>query len=123
MLLSTLYNAGARVSEARGIKVADVDFGGAAPWFVFMAQRPQGSNCAYLAYHCVPQIRRWLLIIDPAALGGLPFPAIGGGPLTRSAITDRLKRATKAAALESAPSLIRRVEFHRIPFAITLRPR
>ena len=47
------------------------------------------------------QIRRWLAHIDPAP--GRPlFPAARGGPLTRSAITDRLKRATKTATTKCA---------------------
>ena len=49
VLLSTLYNTGARVSEVRGIKVADVTWR-AAPWLSSW-QRSQGSNCPHLAGH------------------------------------------------------------------------
>jgi integrase len=43
---------------------------------------------------------------------GSLFPTASGGPLTRSAITDRLKRATKAAVGKCASLVQRRVSPH-----------
>ena len=52
------------------------------------------------------RIRRWLTCIDSAP--GKPlFPSANGGHLTRSAVTDRLKRAT-ATASETCVSLVQR---------------
>ncbi len=104
VLLSTLYNTGARVSEARGIRVADVMLEGSPS--VRLHGKGRKDRTVPIWSATAVQIRRWLARIDPAP--GRPlFPATSGGPLTRSAITDRLKRATKAAA-EKCTSLVRR---------------
>ncbi len=109
VLLSTLYNTGARVSEARGIKVADVTLEG-SPCVRLHGKGRKDRTVPIWSVTAV-QIRRWLACIDPAP--GRPlFPAASGGPLTRSAITDRLKRATKAAAEQCASLDQRRVSPH-----------
>jgi integrase/recombinase XerD len=111
VLLSTLYNTGARVSEARGIKVADVTLEGSP--MVRLHGKGRKDRTVPIWPATAVQIRRWLLRIDPAP-GGSLFPTASGGPLTRSAITDRLKRATKAA-VGKCPSLVqRRVSPHTL---------
>jgi site-specific recombinase XerD len=109
VLLSTLYNTGARVSEARGIKVADVTLEGSP--MVRLHGKGRKDRTVPIWPATAVQIRRWLLRIDPAS-GGPLFPAASGGPLTRSAITDRLKRATKAAIGKCASLVQRRVSPH-----------
>jgi integrase/recombinase XerD len=109
VLLSTLYNTGARVSEARGIKVADVTLEGSP--MVRLHGKGRKDRTVPIWPATAVQIRRWLLRIDPAP-GGPLFPAASGGPLTRSAITDRLKRATKAAVGKCASLVQRRVSPH-----------
>ena len=109
VLLSTLYNTGARVSEARGIKVADVTLEGSP--MVRLHGKGRKDRTVPIWPATAAQIRRWLLRIDPARDGSL-FPAASGGPLTRSAITDRLKRATKAAIGKCASLVQRRVSPH-----------
>jgi hypothetical protein len=73
----------------------------AAPAFTFAARGvrigPYPSGLPLAA-----QIRRWMTRID-ASPGKPLFPAANGGSLTRSAITDRLKRATKTQ-LQSVPA-------------------
>ena len=109
VLLSTLYNTGARVSEARGIKVADVTLEGSP--CVRLHGKGRKDRTVPIWPATATQIRRWLAHIDPAP--GRPlFPAASGGALTRSAVTDRLKRATKAAAGRCASLLQRRVSPH-----------
>jgi integrase/recombinase XerD len=109
VLLSTLYNTGARVSEARGIKIADVTLEGSP--MVRLHGKGRKDRTVPIWPATAVQIRRWLLRIDPAP-GGPLFPAASGGPLTRSAITDRLKRATKAAVGKCASLVQRRVSPH-----------
>jgi integrase/recombinase XerD len=109
VLLSTLYNTGARVSEARGIKVADVTLEGSP--MVRLHGKGRKDRTVPIWPATAVQIRRWLLRINPAP-GGPLFPAASGGPLTRSAITDRLKRATKAAVGKCASLVQRRVSPH-----------
>jgi integrase/recombinase XerD len=109
VLLSTLYNTGARVSEARGIRVADVTLEGSPS--VRLHGKGRKDRTVPIWSATAVQIRRWLARIDPAP--GRPlFPTISGGPLTRSAITDRLKRATKAAAGKCVSLVQRRVSPH-----------
>jgi integrase/recombinase XerD len=108
VLLSMLYNTGARVSEARGIKVADVTLEGSPR--VRLHGKGRKDRTVPIWPATAAQIRRWLLRIDPVP-GGSLFPA-SGGPLTRSAMTDRLKRATKAAAGTCASLVQRRVSPH-----------
>jgi integrase/recombinase XerD len=92
------------VSEARGIKVADVILEGSP--MVRLHGKGRKDRTVPLWPATAAQIRRWLLRIDPAP-GGPLFPAASGGPLTRSAITDRLKRATKAAVGRIMQSVFR----------------
>jgi integrase/recombinase XerD len=111
VLLSTLYNTGARVSEARGMTVADVTLAGGPN--VRLHGKGRKDRTVPIWPATASQIRRWLVRIDPAP--GRPlFPAVGGGPLTRSAITDRLKRATKTATTKCASLSGRRVSPHTL---------
>ena len=106
VLLSTLYNTGARVSEARGITVADVTLEGSPS--VRLHGKGRKDRTVPIWPATAGQIRRWIAHIDPAP--GRPlFPTAGGGPLTRSAITDRLKRATKTATATCASLSGRRI--------------
>lgn len=109
VLLSMLYNTGARVSEARGIKVADVTLEGSP--MVRLHGKGRKDRTVPIWPATAVQVRRWLLRIDPAP-GGPLFPAASGGPLTRSAIADRLHRATKAAVGKCASLAQRRVSPH-----------
>jgi integrase/recombinase XerD len=111
VLLSTLYNTGARVSEARGITVADVTLEGSPS--VRLHGKGRKDRTVPIWSATAGQIRRWLARIDPAP--GRPlFPAARGGPLTRSAITDRLKRATKTATATCASLGGRRISPHTL---------
>jgi len=111
VLLSTLYNTGARVSEARGITVADVVLAGSPSIRLHGKGRKDRTVPIWPA--TAAQLRRWLARIDPAP--GRPlFPTAAGGPLTRSAITDRLKRATKTATATYASLGGRRISPHTL---------
>ncbi len=109
VLLSMLYNTGARVSETRGIMVADVTLEGSP--CVRLHGKGRKDRTVPIWKATAIQIRRWLARIDSAP--GKPlFPAASGGQLSRSAITDRLKRATEVAAGTCVSLAQRRVSPH-----------
>ena len=108
-LLATLYNTGARVSEAINIKIADLVLG-ASP-----SIRLHGKGRKDRAVPIWPatalRLRRWLMQIERTQDHPL-FPASSGGPLTRSAVTDRLRRAVQAARGQCASLTRKRVSPH-----------
>jgi site-specific recombinase XerD len=101
VLLASLYNTGARVSEAAGIRVSDVVLEGSPNVRIHGKGRKDRRVPLWPA--TASQIRRWLTQIDDSP--GKPlFPTGSGASMTRSAITDRLRRALRAAR-EKCPSL------------------
>jgi integrase/recombinase XerD len=108
-LLATLYNTGARVSEAINIKIADLALG-ASP-----SIRLHGKGRKDRAVPIWPatalRLRRWLMQIERAQDHPL-FPASSGGTLTRSAVTDRLRRAVQAARGQCVSLTRKRVSPH-----------
>ena len=117
VLWATLYNTGARVSEALGIKVADVVLEGSPS--VQLHGKGRKDRTVPIWPATAAQIRRWMARIDPA-LGKPLFPTANGGPLTRSAITDRLKRATKTATTKCASLAGRRISPHTVRHATAM---
>jgi integrase/recombinase XerD len=101
VLLTALYNTGARVSEAAGIKVSDVVLEGSPNVRIHGKGRKDRSVPLWPA--TASHIRRWLTQIDSSPSKPL-FPARSGATMTRSAITDRLRRAL-LTAIEKCPSL------------------
>jgi site-specific recombinase XerD len=93
-LLATLYNTGARVSEAINITVADLALDGSPSIRLHGKGRKDRTVPIWPA--TTLQLRRWLKRIERAPDRPL-FPASSGGPLTRSAVTDRLRRAVQGA--------------------------
>ncbi len=103
-LLAALYNTGARVSEVIHITVADLVLDGSPN--IRLHGKGRKDRAVPIWPATALQLRRWLQRIDHAS--GKPlFPASSGGPLTRSAVTDRLRRAVKGATGKCA-SLSRR---------------
>ena len=117
VLWATLYNTGARVSEAVGIKVADVVLEGSPS--IHLRGKGRKDRTIPIWPATAAQIRRWLPRIDPS-LGKPLFPAATGGHLTRSAITDRLKRATKTAATKCASLAGRNISPHTVRHATAM---
>lgn len=117
VLWTTLYNTGARISEALGINVADVVLEGSPSIRLHGKGRKDRTVPIWPA--TAAQIRRWMKRIDASPSKPL-FPAATGGPLTRSAITDRLKRATKTAATKCASLSGRKVSPHTFRHATAM---
>lgn len=112
-----LYNTGARVSEALGIKVADVVLEGSPS--VHLRGKGRKDRTVPIWPATAAQARRWMARIDPAP--GKPlFPAANGGHLTRSAITDRLKRAMKIATTKCASLAGRNISPHTVRHATAM---
>lgn len=104
VLWATFYNTGARVSEVIGVKVSDVALDGSPS--IHLHGKGRKDRALPLWPETAAQIRRWLKRIDSTPAAFL-FPASGGGALSRSAVTERLNRATALAA-SSCPSLANR---------------
>lgn len=104
VLWATFYNTGARVSEVIGVKVSDVALDGSPS--IHLHGKGRKDRAVPLWPETAAQIRRWLKRIDSTPAASL-FPASGGGALSRSAVTERLNRATALAA-SSCPSLANR---------------
>lgn len=114
---ATLYNTGARVSEALGIKVADVTLEGSPS--IHLRGKGRKDRMVPIWPATAAQIRRWMARIDPTP--GKPlFPAANGCPLTRSAITDRLKRATITAITKCTSLAGRKVSPHTVRHATAM---
>lgn len=94
-LLATLYNTGARVSEVINIMVADLALDGSPSIRLHGKGRKDRTVPIWPA--TALQLRRWITRIDRAPDKPL-FPTSSGCVLTRSAVTDRLRRAVKTAA-------------------------
>lgn len=95
ILLATLYNTGARVSEAAGMTVADVIVEGSSS--IRIRGKGRKERLVPLWRTTAQQIRKWLPEVSAAPERPL-FPSRSGTPLTRSAITERLHRAVQTAA-------------------------
>lgn len=104
VMLTTLYNTGARVAELTGMRVGDVSFEGVP------AVRIQGKGRKERQIPLWPstaaQIRRWLRAY-PREVHQPLFPNRSGGKLTRVGLTERLHLAVRGAAL-CFPELARR---------------
>lgn len=97
MMLATLYNTGARVSELIGMRVADLSLDSTAS--VRIRGKGRKERSVPLWRNTATQLRRWLR--QPQRKPDQPlFPNRLGGALTRAAVTDRLKRAVQVAALK-----------------------
>ena len=108
-LLATLYNTGARVSEAIKITVADLALDGSPT--IRLHGKGRKDRVVPIWPATALQLRRWLRRIDQAPDKPL-FPTSSGGLLTRSAFTDRLRRAVQAAVAKCASLGRQRISPH-----------
>jgi len=111
VLLATLYNTGARVSEATALRVADVltDRGSA----LHLHGKGRKERVVPLWKTTAAQLRAWLPHIDPSPAAPV-FPNRAGARLSRSGVEHRLGVAL-ATASKSCPSLAgRRISPHTL---------
>jgi len=109
VLLSTLYNTSARVSELTALKVSDVDLDRSQSIRVLGKGRKERRIPLWRETARVLQL--WLARL-PAAADGPAFPNRSGGPLTRSGVEQRLRCAVRAARIKCESLKAKRVSLH-----------
>jgi integrase/recombinase XerD len=111
VLLATLYNTGARVSEAARITVSDAIVEGSAS--IRIHGKGRKERLVPLWRTTAQQIRRWLPQVNSEKEKPL-FPSRFGTALTRSAITERLQRAVRSASVTCPQLAGRRISPHTL---------
>jgi site-specific recombinase XerD len=96
LLLSLLYNSGARVSEIIGVRVADVVLDGAACVHLHGKGRKQRSIPLWRS--TVREVRVWLKRNPRLVANSALLPNRDGKPMTRWNMTQRLALAVQVAA-------------------------
>lgn len=101
VLLRTLYNSGARVSEISALRVADVLL--ERQTSLLLHGKGRKERVIPLWKSTAAQLREWLDRVERRADGPV-FPNRAGKALSRSGVRQRLQRAV-ALATKSCPSL------------------
>jgi integrase/recombinase XerD len=101
VLLATMYNTGARVSEITGLRVHDVLLDRQTA--VHLHGKGRKERAIPLWKSTASELRGWLQRTRPNPEAPV-FPNRAGGPLSRSGVRDRLERAVAVAA-HRCPSL------------------
>lgn len=95
LLLSLLYNTGARVSEIIGIRVEDVALGEAPS--VLLRGKGRKQRSVPLWKSTARDIRAWLRVNGQLISNSPLLPTREGHAMTRANVTQRLRLATHAA--------------------------
>ena len=109
VMLATLYNTGARVSELIGMRIGDLILESTA--FVRIHGKGRKERTVPLWPATAAQLRRWLRE-RPRAPEAPLFPNRSGGQLTRTSVTERLALAARSAARLHPELTARRVSPH-----------
>lgn len=117
VMLATLYNTGARVSELIGIRVGDVELDRSPS--VRLHGKGRKERAVPLWRSTASQIRLWLRQIGASPEQRL-FPNRSGGPMTRTGVTDRLNLAYQAAATHCSGFNARRISPHLVRHATAM---
>ena len=102
VLLATIYNTGARVSEITGLRVRDVLLDRQTA--VHLHGKGRKERVIPLWKSTAAELRGWLQRTGPNAPDAAVFPNRAGTPLSRSGVRDRLQRAVSVATTR-CPSL------------------
>lgn len=111
VLLSTMYNTGARVSEIIGLRISDIVFGQVP--YVHILGKGRKERTVPLWRTTTMQIKHWLSQIGASPDQRL-FPNRSGQSMTRSNVTDRLKLAIVSAGVQCPQLLSRSISPHVI---------
>ncbi len=117
VMLATLYNTGARVSELIGMQVGDLTLEPSAS--VRIRGKGRKERSIPLWPSTAKQLKRWLRTY-PRALEQPLFPNRSGGHMTRIGISERLKLAAKRAARQYPELHKRRIFPHLIRHSIAM---
>lgn len=117
VMLATLYNTGARVSELIGMRVGDIVLDRSSS--ICIHGKGRKERTVPLWHTTAKQIRLWLRQNQFARDHPL-FPNRTGGPMTRTGVTDRLKLAAATAACHCPQLKKRRVSPHIVRHATAM---
>jgi site-specific recombinase XerD len=96
LLLTLMYNTGARVSEIVGVRVADVTLGDTTT-----CVHLHGKGCKHrsvpLWKTTAREVRAWLRLNEQLTANSVLLPTREGHAMTRANVTQRLRLATRAA--------------------------
>jgi integrase/recombinase XerD len=107
VMLTTLYNTGARVSELIGMRMSDLTLEPTA--WVRIRGKGRKERSVPLWSNTARELKRWLRQYPRTPEQPL-FPNRFGAPLTRIGLTERLKLAVQGAA-QRFPELVKRRVF------------
>ena len=111
VLLTLLYNTGARVSELAGLQIQDVSL--ESRMSVHIRGKGRKNRSVPLWRQTVKLLRAWLRELDGQP-GSPLLPNVHGNPMTRSGVAQRLRVAVKRAASEDSASWPTRISPHTI---------
>ena len=117
VMLATLYNTGARVSELTGMQVGDLTLESSSSVRIHGKGRKERSVPLWPG--TARQLKYWLRVY-PRGLEQPLFPNRSGGRLTRIGLTERLKLAAKRAAQKYPELTKRRIFPHLIRHSIAM---
>lgn len=112
LLLTLLYNTGARVSEIIGVCLSDVVLDGAA--CVHLRGKGRKQRSIPLWKSTVTDIRAWLRRNEHLQAGSPLLPNRGGQPMTRGNVAQRLDLAVQSASSQYSELAKRRISPHTI---------
>jgi integrase/recombinase XerD len=111
VMFATLYNAGARVSEITGMRIADLTLTPAAA--ILIRGKGRKERCVPLWRSTAKQLKTWLNQ-EPRTPEQPLFPNRAGGVLTRTSVSERLRLAVQTAGQRYPELTKRRVSPHII---------
>jgi len=117
VMLATLYNTGARVSELIGMRVSDLVLG-PTTW-VRIHGKGRKERSVPLWPGTAKELRRWLRQYPRAPEEPL-FPGRSGASLTRIGFTERLKLAVQGASRQFPELARRRIFPHLIRHSVAM---
>jgi len=117
VMLATLYNTGARVSELIGMRISDLTLAPTA--WVRIHGKGRKERSVPLWTDTAKDLKRWLREYPRCAEAPL-FPARSGGPLTRVGFTERLKLAVQGASQRFPELAKRRIFPHMIRHSVAM---
>jgi site-specific recombinase XerD len=112
LLLTMLYNTGARVSEIIGVKVGDVVMG--EPACVHLRGKGRKQRSTPLWKSTIQEIRVWLKLNPKLGSDAALLPNRDGHAMTRCNVTQRLNTAVDRAAKTVSSLSKRRISPHTI---------
>lgn len=117
VMLATLYNTGARVSELIGMTVGDLVLGRTAS--IRIHGKGRKERAVPLWRPVARQVQEWLRH-HPHPVDSPLFPTRTGDKMTRTGVTDRLKLAVQTAATHCPQLKKRRISPHVVRHATAM---